>query len=99
MGTPSACDFCFGALFTIFHWNAFAFFRLDCLTVVLDIHRDLHTEDEDGRAWDPNYLEMRNRAMRKVLQDKFQLFIESPMCTAYSIMNNINYPRMSNGRR
>ena len=56
---------------------------------------DLTTHDEDGRAWDFNHLEMRNRAMRKVLRDRPRLFIGSFTCTAYSIMNNINYARMS----
>ena len=56
---------------------------------------DLTTEDTDGRAWDFNHLEMRNRAIRKLLQGKPRLLIGSPMCTAYSCMNNINYARMS----
>ena len=52
---------------------------------------DLTTEDTDGRAWDFNHMEMRNRAIRKLLQDKPRLLVGSPMCIAYSCMNNINY--------
>ena len=55
---------------------------------------DITTKDDDGREWDFNQLEMRNRAIRKVLQDKPLLFIGSPMCTAISQFNSINYCRM-----
>ena len=56
---------------------------------------DLIIEDTDRRAWDFNHLGMRNRAIRKLLQDKPRLLVGSPMCIAYSCMNNINYARMS----
>ena len=56
---------------------------------------DLTTNDEDGRAWDFNVPEMRNRAARKVLTDKPLLLIGNPMCTIYSCMNNINHARMA----
>ena len=55
---------------------------------------DLTTHDTDGRAWDFNILEMRNRAARKVLTDKPLLFIGSPMCIVYSVMNNANHFKM-----
>ena len=55
---------------------------------------DLITHDEDGRPWDFDKLEMRNRAARKVLSDKPTLLIGSPLCTAFSQMNNLNYPKM-----
>ena len=55
---------------------------------------DLTTQDEDGREWDFNQFEMRNRAVRKVLRDQPLLFIGSPICTQFSQMNNINYRRM-----
>ena len=55
---------------------------------------DLTTQDEDGRYWDFTEPEMRNRAARKVLQDKPVLFIGSPMCTVYSTMNHINHAKM-----
>ena len=55
---------------------------------------DLTTQDNDGRPWDFNILEMRNRAARKVLEDKPLLLIGSPMCTVYCTMNNINHAKM-----
>ena len=55
---------------------------------------DITTRDKDGREWDFNQLEMRNRAVRRDLQDKPLLFIGSPMCTAFSQMNNMNYHKM-----
>ena len=36
------------------------------------------TQDEYGRAWDFNHLEMRNRAVTKLLKDKPRLLIGSP---------------------
>ena len=55
---------------------------------------DIITNDTDGRAWDFNVAEMRNRAARRVLTDKPMLFIGSPMCTIHSVMNNMNYAHM-----
>ena len=55
---------------------------------------DITTQDDDGRGWDFNQPEMRNRAIRKVLQDKQLLPIGSPMCIACSQLNNINHCRM-----
>ena len=56
---------------------------------------DLTTCDSDGKAWDFNDVNMRNRAVRKVLTDEPLLLIGSFMCTAFSSMNRINYSRMS----
>ena len=56
---------------------------------------DLTTRDSDGKQWNFNETEMRNRAVRLVLKDQPLLLIGSPMCTAFSIMNNINYARMA----
>ena len=42
---------------------------------------DISTHGKDGRAWDFNIPEMRNRAARMVLTDKPVLLIGSPMCT------------------
>lgn len=56
---------------------------------------DLTTCDEDGREWNFDHLEMRNRVVRKLLKDKPSLLVGSPMCTAFSQMNeNVNYTRM-----
>ena len=56
---------------------------------------DLTTRDTDGRAWDFNIPEMRNRAARRIVTDKPPLVIGSPLCTVYSAMNNINHARMA----
>ena len=56
---------------------------------------DITICDKDGRNWDFNNVEMRNRAVRKALTDEPLLLIGSPMCTAFSTMNRINYARMS----
>ena len=55
---------------------------------------DITTQGYDGRDLDFNQLEMLNRAIRKVLQDKPLLIIGSPVCTALSKLNNSNYCRM-----
>ena len=55
---------------------------------------DIITVDQDGRSWDFNEVEMRNRAVRKLLRDEPLLLIGSPMCTAFSVMNNLNCPKM-----
>ena len=56
---------------------------------------DLTTIDTDGRAWNFNEVEMRNRAVRNVLVDKPLLLIGSTMCIVYSSMNRINHSRVS----
>ena len=56
---------------------------------------DLTTNDDDDRPWNFDQLEMRNRAVHKLLRDEPTLLIGSPMCTAFSQMNNnVNYPKM-----
>ena len=55
---------------------------------------DLTTCDEDGRRWDSDQLETRNRAVRKCIKDQPTLLIGSPMCTASSQTNNINHCKM-----
>ena len=55
---------------------------------------DLTTSDENGRAWDFDCLAMRNKAVRKLLQDKPKLLVGSPMCTEFSSWMSINHPKM-----
>ena len=55
---------------------------------------DITTNDIDGKALDFNVLEMRNRAARRVLNDRPMLLIGSPMCTVHSVMNNVNHAHM-----
>ena len=51
---------------------------------------DLTTADVDGRLWDFDDKVMRERAMRKVKEERPQLLIGSPMCTAFSTWQRIN---------
>ena len=55
---------------------------------------DITTCDDDGREWDFNSAEMRNRAARKLLKDKPTVLVGSPMCGPFGITNNMNYSRM-----
>lgn len=55
---------------------------------------DLIIQGEIGAAWGLNKAHVRNKAIRRVLQDKPFVPIGSPMCIAYSTMNNTNYPKM-----
>ena len=56
---------------------------------------DLTICDPDGSPWDFNSIKMRNRAIEKWLNDRPFVLIGSPMCTAYSAMNRINYCRLA----
>ena len=51
---------------------------------------DLTTHDVDGRHWDFNEAEMRERAWKKVKTEEPLLLIGSPMCTAFSAWQHIN---------
>ena len=55
---------------------------------------DITTQDTDGRAWDFIILEMRNRAARRIIQDKPLLLIGSLMCTIHTVANHVNHARM-----
>eukprot|EP00973_Karenia_brevis_P000364 52380-Karenia_brevis.AAC.1 len=54
---------------------------------------DLHTCDIDGREWDFNHLEMRQRAIQKIDEDKPMLVVLSPMCAPFSTLQNMNYAK------
>ena len=49
---------------------------------------DLTTHDTDGKPWDFDSKEMRNRAILKVVAEKPYVLITSPMCVVFSIMMN-----------
>ena len=51
---------------------------------------DLSTTDVDGALWDFDSKVMRDRAMKKVREERPQLLIDSPMCTAFSTWQRIN---------
>lgn len=55
---------------------------------------DLTTNEDDGVPGDFNDSRMRNRAIRKILQDKPLVLIGSSTCTAYNSMNRINYSKI-----
>ena len=48
------------------------------------------TSDDDGRFWDPDEKEMRDRAIRRVREEKPMLLVGSPMCTALPTWQRIN---------
>jgi hypothetical protein len=56
---------------------------------------DLTTNDHDGKPWDFNIAEKRERAMSLVKSKKALLIIGSPMCSAFSQLQNINFSKMS----
>ena len=57
------------------------------LKLILGFALDLTTTDSDGRAWDFDEKEMRERAMKRLGTEKPQLLLGSPMCTAFSTWN------------
>lgn len=55
---------------------------------------DLTTTDENGKPWDFDSLEMRNKAIHKIAAEKPFVLITSPMCTDFSIMMNANWKKL-----
>ena len=51
---------------------------------------DLTTADVHGALWDFDSKVMRDRAMKKVKEERPQLLIGSPLCTAFSTLHRIN---------
>ena len=51
---------------------------------------DLTTADTDGALWDFDSKVMRDRAMKKLKEEKPLLLVGSPMCTAFSTWQRIN---------
>ena len=60
------------------------------LNVIPGFALDLTTADSDGRLWDFDEKEMRDRALKKVREEKPMLLVGSPMCTAFSTWQRIN---------
>ena len=56
---------------------------------------DLTTVDEDGRPWDFRSIEMRNRAVRKVLADRPLLVIGCPPCTDMGPLKSLAHSRLT----
>ena len=51
---------------------------------------DLTTADVDGRLWDFDSKDMRERALKKLREEKPLLLVGSPMCTAFSTWQRIS---------
>ena len=56
---------------------------------------DLTGNDTDGKPWDFNNAEKRDRARHLVGSKQALLVIGSPMCSAFSSLQNINFARMT----
>ena len=56
---------------------------------------DLPTNDCDGKPWDFNVTEKRERAMEMIRSKRALLLIGSPMCSAFSQLQGINFSKMS----
>jgi len=56
---------------------------------------DLTNNDIDAKPWDFNIEEKRGRAERLVREKKALLLIGSPMCSAFSQIQNLNFARMT----
>ena len=51
---------------------------------------DLTTADSDGKLWDFDEKVMRDRALKRIREEKPMLLVGSPMCTAFSTWQRIN---------
>ena len=56
---------------------------------------DLTTTDDHGRSWGFDCAYMRNKVVRRLLEDKPMLVIGSPMCTELCSWMHINHTRMA----
>ncbi len=54
---------------------------------------DLTSHDEDGREWDVTLESMREKARKRVAEEKPQLLIGSPSCSPYSTWQTLNAAR------
>jgi hypothetical protein len=60
------------------------------LRIIPGFALDLTTADTDGLLWDFDSKVMRDRAMKKLKEERPLLLIGSPMCTAFSTWQRIN---------
>ena len=65
------------------------------LGIIPGLSLDLTTNDEDGKPWDFNCEEKRRKAISMIRNNKAMLIIGSPMCTAFSRLQNLNFRRMT----
>lgn len=55
---------------------------------------DIQTNDENGKPWDFDDPAQRARCVERVINEKPQFLIGSPMCTAFSALQALNQHRM-----
>ena len=60
---------------------------------------DACTVDDEGNPWDFTKLELKNKAIRKVLKDEPLVLLGSPPCTEWSTVMNVNWPELHLKRR
>ncbi len=65
------------------------------LGLVSGLSLDLTVNDTDGEPWDFNVKEKRDKAERLIRSKKALLLIGSPMCTAFSQLQHLNFSKMS----
>ena len=65
------------------------------MRMVPGLSMNLATSDTDGRPWDFNDVEMRNRVWRNITTEKCIRLVLCPMCSAYSAMHRGNYSNLT----
>ena len=60
------------------------------LKVIPKFALDLAVADHAGRWWDFDHKVVRDRACKKVVEERPMLLVGSPMCTAFSTWQRIN---------
>ena len=67
----------------------------DMMNLMPGMALDLSTNDTDGKPWDFNDPVKRSKAEDMVRDKRALLLIGSPMCSAFSSLQNINYASMT----
>ena len=67
----------------------------EMLGLIPGLSLDLTENDVDGQPWDFNIKEKRDKARRLVTEKKALLVIGSPMCSAFSQIQGLNFARMT----
>ena len=55
---------------------------------------DIQTNDENGKPWDFDVPAQRRKCIERVIHEKPQFLVGSPMCTAFSALQALNKWRM-----
>ena len=67
----------------------------EMLGLIPGLSLDLIENDVDGQPWDFNVKEKRDKAQRLINEKKALLVIGSPMCSAFSQIQGLNFSRMT----